>query len=136
MLYPVFLQVAVIYALQLWMGRERVRAVQDGAVKRGAHGGMKPVWPERAATVSNAFQNQFEMPVLFFAVAAFSMIANAVDSTMVALAWVFTISRLVHALIYTTYNTVTHRFLVYLAGSMVLLAMWIRLALHATAASA
>jgi hypothetical protein len=76
------------------------------------------------------------MPVLFFAVAAFSMIANAVDSTMVALAWVFTISRLVHALIYTTYNTVTHRFLVYLAGSMVLLAMWIRLALHATAASA
>jgi hypothetical protein len=127
-LYPVFVQVLLTFLLQMWMGRERLEAVREKTVRRGEHEGAKPVWPERAGVVSNAFHNQLEMPMLFYAVVAFALIAGAADGTMVALAWIFAISRLAHSAIHTTYNKVEHRFLVYLFGSMVILAMWVRLA--------
>ncbi len=129
-LYPVFVQVALTFGLQIWMGLERYKAVQSGTVNRGSHPGQKPVWPERAGVVSNAFHNQLEIPVLFYAVVAFSMLASAVDVLMLALAWAFVLSRLVHTYIHTTYNYVPHRFLVYLAGSILVMVMWVRLFLH------
>ena len=129
-LYPVFAQVLLTFLLQMWMGRERLAAVWAKTVRRGEHEGAKPVWPERAGVVSNAFHNQLEMPMLFYAVVAFALIAGAADGFMLALAWAFAISRLLHAAIYTTYNKIEHRFLVYLFGSMVVWSMWALLALR------
>ncbi|MCB1483299.1 MAG: MAPEG family protein [Hyphomicrobiaceae bacterium] len=132
-LYPVFVQVALTFGLQIWMGLERFKSVRSQTVQRGAHAGLKPIWPERAGVVSNAFQNQLEIPMLFYAAVAFSMITSAVDALMVSLAWAFVITRLVHAFVHTTYNFVPHRFIVYLAGSLIVLAMWVRLFLHVSA---
>lgn len=128
-LYPVCVQILLTFLLQGWMGHERRKAVLEGSVQRGTTPGANPVWPERATILSNAFQNQFEIPVLFYAVVAFALIVGAADATMVALAWVFAISRLIHAAIHTTYNRVPHRFLVYLLGSFAVMAMWAKLAL-------
>lgn len=130
LLYPVFVQVLLTFLLQMWMGRERLAAFRDKTVQRGEHAGVKPIWPERAGVVSNAFHNQLEMPMLFYAVVAFALIAGAADGFMLALAWAFAISRLVHAAIYTTYNKIEHRFLVYLFGSTVVWSMWALLALR------
>ncbi len=135
-LYPVFVQVLLTYLLLMWMGRERLLAVRAKTVRRGEHDGAKPVWPERAGVVSNAFHNQLELPLLFYSVVAFALIAGAADGTMFALAWIFAISRLVHAAIHTTYNKIEHRFLVYLFGSMVVLAMWVKLVLQVMAGGA
>ena len=130
-LVPVFVQVGLTFVLMGWMGFERIKAVRAGTVQRGSNAGIRPVWPERAGVVSNAFQNQFEMPMLFYAVVALALIVNRADTAMVTLAWTFVALRIVHALIYTTYNNVPHRFLAYLASSMVLLAMWGKLAASA-----
>ena len=62
------------------------------------------------------------------------MLASAVDVFMIALAWTFVISRIVHAVIHTTYNHVPHRFLVYLFGSIVVAVMWVLLFLHVASA--
>ena len=124
---PVIVQVALTFALQLLMAKERFASFKAGTVKRGEHPGIKPVWPEQAAVVSNAFQNQFEIPMLFFAACAFALLAGVADGPMVALAWVFAISRLIHAGIFVTYNDIPHRFFAYLAGSLVVMAMWLRL---------
>ena len=128
-----FVQVLLTFLLQMWMGRERLAAVRARTVKRGEHAGIKPIWPERAAVISNAFHNQLEMPMLFYAVVAFTLIAGAADGTMVVLAWIFSISRLVHTAIHTTYNKVEHRFLVYLLGSTIVWVMWALLALRVMA---
>jgi hypothetical protein len=129
---PVFTQVALTFGLQMLMGKARLEAFKAGKVQRGEHAGIKPTWPERAAVVSNAFQNQFEIPMLFFAACAFALLAGAADGTMVVLAWLFAISRLIHAGIFVTTNYIPHRFIVYLFGSFVVMAMWIRLAFLAT----
>jgi len=135
-LYPVCVQILLTFLLQGWMGRERLKAVREGTVVRGTVPGGRPVWPERAAVLSNAFQNQFEIPVLFYAAVAFALIVGAADATMVALAWVFAISRMMHAAIFTTYNKVAHRFLVYLLGSFAVMAMWVKLVMHVMASGA
>jgi hypothetical protein len=40
------------------------------------------------------------------------------------------IVRIVHAAIHTTYNKIAHRFMVFILSNLVLLAMWVKLALH------
>ena len=67
--------------------------------------------------------------------AAFALVTNQVDTPLILLAWVFVGLRLWHAWIHTTHNTVRHRFSVFLAGTMVLLVMWIYFAFSILTAS-
>ena len=75
--------------------------------------------------VANAFQNQFETPVLFYALVALAVLTRKADLLFVVLSWLFVLSRLVHAYVYATTNTLLVRFRIFLAGTLVLLAMWI-----------
>lgn len=128
-LYPVFVQVALTFGLQFWMARERFAARARGEVKP-VEPGVRNVFTGRAGQVSNCFNNNLEMPVLFYAVVAFAMLTNGVDYLMVVLAWGYVLCRLLHASIHTTYNIIKHRFFAYLASTIVLIAMWVKLALH------
>ena len=128
-LYPVFVQVALTFGLQFWMARERFAARGRGEVKP-SEPGVRSVFTGRAGQVSNSFNNNLEVPILFYAVVAFAMLTSGVDYLMVALAWAYVICRLVHALIHTTYNTVKHRFFAYLASTIVLITMWVKLFFH------
>lgn len=135
-LYPVFVQVALTFTLFFWMGLERMKAVRARTVKRGADAGQKPIWPERAGVISNAFHNQLEIPMLFYGVVAFSMLAGGVDTGMIALAWAFVVLRLAHAGIHTTYNYVPHRFMAYGLGASIVLVMWVKLFIHVSTGAA
>lgn len=128
-LHPVIVQVTLTFFMLFWMAKERLAARMTGEVP-APPGGLRAEWKGRSAIVSNSFHNQLEMPMLFYAVAAFSMIANGVDGLMVAMAWIYALLRIIHATIHTTYNHVPHRFFVYVVSNFVLLAMWIRLAIH------
>ena len=129
LLKPVLAQAALIFALLFWMACVRFKAWGTPDVVRGEPG-TRPVWKGQAGHVSNAFHNQLEMPMLFFAVCAFALIANQADGVMVTLAWVYVAFRALQAIIHTTYNAIPHRFFAYLAGNVVLSAMWITLALR------
>jgi len=135
-LYPLFIQVALTFFLQGWMGIERVKAVREKTVRRDPNPGIRPIWPARAGVVSNAFQNQLEMPLLFYVAVIVAIIAKGDDYLMIVMAWTFVASRLVHAFIHTTHNYVPHRFTAYIVGSAVLIAMWVKLALHTVSAGA
>jgi hypothetical protein len=128
-LYPVFVLVGLTFYLQFWMGRERLSAIERGEVKSSDIALGQRVWPARATQVANAYHNQFELPVLFYALVACALIMSRVDLALVILAWVFVALRLWHAQIHTTHNTVRQRFMVFLAGSAVLLVMWLYFAL-------
>lgn len=129
-LYPVFVQVALTFALQGWMRKERIGAIRRGEVRFGDVALRQPNWPVRATQISNAFHHQLELPILFYALAAFLMITSQVDTVFVALAWVFVAIRLVHAVIHTTSNRQPYRFYTYAAGSVVLAVMWVAFALR------
>jgi hypothetical protein len=75
------------------------------------------------------FNNQFQLPVLFYVAMLVAHATGQGSALFVQLAWAFVATRLVHALIQWTYNRVVHRFAVYAIGALVLWAMWGLLAL-------
>lgn len=81
-----------------------------------------------SAAPADNFKNLFEMPVLFYLAILLSLVLLIQDDILVRLAWAFVALRLLHSLIHCTYNRTIHRFGAYLASSLVLMAMWIRLA--------
>ncbi|WP_375410403.1 MAPEG family protein [uncultured Methylobacterium sp.] len=124
-LAPVFAQVLLVFVLLFWMGRVRFAAVGAGAVKVRDIALGERNWPARAQQAANAFSNQFELPVPFFALVPLALYTKKADLLFVVLAWVFVASRIVHAGITVTSNHVPYRFQSYLAGALVLVAMWI-----------
>ncbi len=91
--------------------------------------GQKP-WPDKVQQVSNAFQNQFEVPVAFYALVGFAMLTSKADLAFVVLEWIFVASRIGHAVVHTTSNHVPTRFLYFVSGGVVLLVMWVMFAIR------
>ncbi|MHC2087678.1 MAPEG family protein [Methylobacterium sp. CM6244] len=124
-LAPVFAQVLLIIVLMFWLGRVRLAEVRAGSVKSGEVSMGQRNWPPRAQQAANAFSNQFELPVLFFALVPLALYTKKADLLFVVLAWIFVASRAIHAGVYVTSNHVPYRFQAYTLGALVLLVMWI-----------
>ena len=133
-LWPVFVQVALTYALIVWMGLERGGALKRKDVHISDIALGERAWPERTTQIGNAFHNQLQLPILFYVLVAMVLATNQVDIVLVVLAWLFAGLRLVHAYIHTSDNYVPRRAQVFFAGAVVLLVMWIVFAVRMAAA--
>lgn len=131
-LYPVFVQAFLTLAVGALMAVARAKALAAMDRQRGtpdlALGRIS--WPEDAAKRAASYSNQFELPVLFYAVVAFALITKCADLVMIVLAWAFVLSRIVHAAIHVGPNKVRWRSPAFAAGFVIVLAMWIKLFLH------
>ncbi|HKX59685.1 MAG TPA: MAPEG family protein [Steroidobacteraceae bacterium] len=78
---------------------------------------------ERPQAAEN-FRNLFEVPVLFYVLCAALVLTGGSTPGLVTAAWAYVALRAVHSLIHVTYNRVTHRFLVYVASTLLLYGMW------------
>lgn len=124
-LAPVFVQVLLTFVLLLWTGRKRFATARAGQVKLKDISLGERTWPAPVQQVSNAFGNQFELPVLFYVLTGLALATQKADHLFVGLAWLFVLTRFVHAGIYATTNVVIRRFQAYLAGAITLMAMWL-----------
>jgi hypothetical protein len=131
-LYPVFVQVLLTFAVYGLLAVARARAISTMNRGRGnpdlALGRVE--WPEDAIKRAANQRNQFELPVLFYAVTAFALIVAAADFLMVVLAWLFVLTRIVHAAIHIGPNKVRWRSPVFALGVLILVIMWVKLFLH------
>jgi len=75
--------------------------------------------------VADNFRNLFEVPVLFYALAAVALATGYVPEWLVICAWIYVVLRALHSLIHCTYNTVYHRLIVFVASFGLLVGMWI-----------
>lgn len=101
--------------------RERRQRLQDMALAG------KTDWNEQSQKIANSYASQFELPVIFYALVAFSLIAKTADPLMTGLAWLFVASRVVHAAIHIGPNIVAWRFPAFAIGLLALIAMIARL---------
>jgi hypothetical protein len=123
-LAPVFVQVLLTFVLLVLMGRARFAAARGGEVKLRDIALGERAWPPRVMQLSNTFHNQFETPVLFYALVALAMITRQADLLFVVMAWLWVAARIGHAWVYATTNHVLTRFRVFMAGTTVLMLMW------------
>jgi hypothetical protein len=132
-LLPLFVQIALTFGLLLWLAPLRSRAFSSKEVRPGDIALGQKAWPERAQQIANCFQNQFELPILFYVLVILAIMARKDDLLFVILSWVFVASRFLHAFIHTGSNIVMARGAAYGVGLVVLLAMWIILAVRVLA---
>ncbi len=135
-LYPVFVQVLLVVVVGMSMAAARARAVKTMDRQRGnpdlAMGRID--WPDDAAKRAANYRNQFEAPILFYAVVAFALITKGADTLMIVLAWLFVLTRIVHAAIHIGPNKVRWRSPAFALGFLIVVLMWIKLALHVATA--
>jgi hypothetical protein len=124
-LAPVFAQVTLTFFLLFWLGRSRVAVLRAREVRMKDVALGQKAWPDRILQIGNAYNNQFETPVLFYALVALALLTRTADLWFVAMSWLYVLVRVVHAYIYTTANVVSRRFQVFAAGTVVLMLMWL-----------
>lgn len=70
------------------------------------------------------FRNLFEVPVLFYALAAIAVALGDVPTWLVVGAWSFVVLRYIHSFIQCTYNKVMHRFAVFGCSFVLIVVLW------------
>jgi len=123
-LFPVFALVALTFVQLYRTGSSRVAAITRGEVKVKDIALGQSAWPDRITQLGRSYQSQFELPVLFYVLAALVLVTKRLDIVLLVLAWAFVASRFAHAYIHTTSNHVPSRFNAFLAGFVMLVAMW------------
>ncbi len=99
-LAPLFVLVLMTFVLGFWLrggarpacsrrGEVRPRAISTCASRTGRDA--------RPAGRQFAYQNQFELPVLFYVLTILAIISKHADLLFVVMAWIFVLTRLAHA---------------------------------------
>ena len=123
--WPVIVQALVTLWMYVPMSRARVAAVKAGAAR--ASDFRLPNVDEKPETrqLANAVGNQFELPVLFFALCLSVHAAGRVDAVMLAGAWLFVVLKTVHSYVHATSNRLRHRRPVFMAAWLTCIALWL-----------
>jgi hypothetical protein len=106
-------------------GYSRRASVRSGETKIKDIALGEPNWPKHVTKVGNSYNNQFQLPVLFYMVVILAYVVRKADLVFVILSWLFVATRLVHAYIHVTSNHVGRRFNAFASGFAVLAAMWL-----------
>lgn len=127
--WPMIAHVVLVAALYALLGVRRGAAVKAGRA-RISQFRENLNEPQESLLARNSLANQFELPVLFYA-ACLSLHVTGGDAILaVALAWVFSLSRYVHAFIHVTSNRIRHRQPAFVVGFVALIGLWAMLAMH------
>ena len=129
-LLPLMVQIGLTFALLIAMAGLRRQTLVSGETKIRDIALGEPNWPTRATQVGNCYRNQFELPVLFYALIALALPLRHADLFIVLMSWIFVITRLIHAGVFVTSNDLGRRSVAWLAGALVLLVMWLYFAIR------
>ena len=134
MIGPILALVAWTYVMWFWMYATRIPAIQQAKVDMAelSRTGAKLAMPPEVARVADNYNHLHEQPTIFYAVALAAQLGGATDPLNVGLAWAYVAARVVHSLVQATRNVIPIRFTVFALGSLVLLALLVRTALHIT----
>lgn len=127
---PVLVQIILTIAIFFILGVRKTRAIKAGGVDREKAALDNGAWPDDVRKASNNIQNQFQTPVLFYALALAFLMMNSVTMIILSLSWAYAISRLVHAYVHIHSNYVPARFRLFLLGFAMIIALTVILAMQ------
>ena len=81
-------------------------------------------------TAAENFRNLLEVPVLFYVLCLTLLLTGSVTNSLVTMAWIYVILRVVHSLVHVTTNHVITRWLVYVISTICLFIMWLLFAVQ------
>ena len=121
LLWPMLAQIGWTFLLYVWLTVARAQAVKRGEVIYGDFARHEE--PHHVARITYNLVNQFELPVIFYAVIVLLIATNKSTTIDVIAAWVFVAGRVIHSLVQCLTDNVPLRgqvFLINFAGVAVL----------------
>lgn len=123
-IWPMIAHVALVFCLYALLALRRAAAVRAGHAVPGQFRDNRDE-PAESLWVRNSLANQFELPVLFYAVSILLYLVDADNPVTVAGQWLFVLSRCAHAYVHVTDNRLRFRQPLFLAGFIVLGLLWV-----------
>lgn len=130
LVYPALALIFWIFVIGLVLMKRRRDAFISGAVKPDQVNVSTEAYPVPARLASANFSNQFESPVIFFALIMLALEVKATSHLITILAWLYVASRVVHSLIHLGPNKLPVRGAVYGVGFLALFGMWLGIVLQ------
>jgi len=129
--YTMMVMVFLTFVVGVIAVKVRFASVKNGNVSAEYYNLMQGSdVPDIVIITTRCFNNQFEIPVLFY-VACTLYISLGVESFLgLMFAWFFVVFRYVHAFIHLTYNNLIHRMSSFWLAFLSVIAMWLNLAAH------
>lgn len=125
--WPFLAQFALTLIVLSWLAYSRVSLV----AKHGMPEILKTGFPRHVNNASDNLKNQFEVPVLFYALCLFFYVTNGVTKLVIIAAWIFILARIFHALVHLTKNIVfPYRFGAFFISVAAVLFMTILAVIH------
>ena len=125
LIYPTLAMIFWIFVVGVILGFRRKAAFTSGAVRPGDVAISTERYPVPARLAGANFTNQFETPVIFFALIMIAMETGATGYVMAVLAWLYVATRVLHTLIHVGPNPLPLRGAVYGVGIIALFCMWL-----------
>jgi hypothetical protein len=107
-LWPMLAHIGLVVVLYAWLTVARTGAVRRGEVDYSCFVTSREE-PAHVARISRNLSNQFELPVIFYAVVVLLIALGRVNAIDVIAAWVFVIGRVIHTLVQTLTDNVQLR---------------------------
>ncbi|MBB5044975.1 MAPEG family protein [Shinella fusca] len=126
-IWPMIAHVALVVVLYLLLSARRMRAVREGRARPEQFRENREE-PADSLLVRNSIANQFELPMLFYAVSILLYLVDADNPVTVAGGWLFVALRYAHAYVHVTSNRLRYRRPLFIAGMLVLVLLWVWLA--------
>ena len=124
-LYPLLAMVLLTFVVGLGMVLLRVNAVRAGKLKLSYFRINTGEVPKAITRISQNYDNLLALPMLFYVLVILLLLTKHVTLTILVLAWLFVLLRVMHSFIHITYNNVVHRATVWTVSVLVLLVMWL-----------
>ena len=125
LIYPTLAMIFWIFVVGVILGFRRKAAFTSGAVRPADVSVSTERYPVPARLAAANFTNQFETPVIFFALVMVAMETGATGYVMAILAWLYVATRVLHTLIHVGPNRLPLRGAVYGVGIIALFCMWL-----------
>lgn len=122
---PALAQIALTLAMYVRLSAAKSRAARAGLVNEARRGLHDDAWPDNVIQINNNIRNQFEIPVLFYALVFALWALHAAGPIAQCVAWLFVLSRVAHAYIHTGSNYVPLRRRVFTFGVVLVMVLTI-----------
>jgi hypothetical protein len=121
MIAPVVALIIWSLVMLIWLYATRIPAMSKAKVRPGeATKAQMESLPGGAPNVANNYNHLMEQPTLFYALCFSLQFLDQANDINIGLAWLYVVIRIVHSLVQATVNIIIIRFLIFVAGSIVL----------------
>ena len=134
LLGPIVALVAWTLIIQIWMYATRLPAMRRAGItfkgRVGTRGGaLEGKIPDSVNWKAHNYNHLMEQPTIFYAIVIALILMDFHEPINLYLAWAYVGFRILHSLVQVTVNVVFYRFLLFVAGSLCLLALTLHAAL-------